>query len=62
MCCPFYYYFGFKKIANVHNMLTLILNFKFKGFKCAMDYFVHQRAKLLPKKYEKNVKPHAYEM
>jgi hypothetical protein len=62
MCCPFSILLDYFLITNVHNMLTLILNFKFKGLKRAMDCFCHQRAKLFPKKHEKNVIPHVYEM
>jgi len=34
-------------------MLTSMLNPRFKGLKCVIDFFSHEKVKLLPTKYNK---------
>ncbi len=45
----------FVTTTNVHNMLALILDPRFKRLKCVIDFFGHDKVKLLVTKYDNKI-------
>ncbi len=45
----------FVMTIGAHNMLALMLDLKFKGLKCVIDFLGHDKAKLLTTKYDSKI-------
>jgi hypothetical protein len=53
VCWPFCLSFiEFITTMGVHNMLALVLELRFKGLKCVIDFLGHDKAKLLVVEYD----------
>jgi hypothetical protein len=49
---PFLWFLKTITIASVHNILALMLNPRFKWLKCIIDFFGHEKVKLVVVKYD----------
>jgi hypothetical protein len=45
----------FVTTIGANNMLALMLDLKFKGLKCVIDFLGHDKAKLLAAKYDSKI-------